>query len=637
MRIRRAFSLLVASTACLGFGLLPGNPAAVAATHTVQFRNFQFDPPTLTVKQGDTVVFENQQGSHTVTGTGADPLCGQGAIPTSCQVTFNTVGTFPYRCLFHSSVAPALQGMVGTIIVEAAVQEKANVTPFTPQGWPDKIVVSTTRGTQINESALFADQDLFIDWAVVNTSLVTGITAAFETYLFVDGLPLLFWTHEPLPPDTFHQVLDANIGKLSAGNHTVRLWTDVKSQVDESNENDNQYDKVITVQSRGGQRHSVKFRDFQFEPASLTVKVGDIVVFENLGGTHTVTGISTVPDPFCGTGAIPASCQATFTTPGTFSYRCIFHSSAGPQPQGMVGTIIVQAAGAEKANVTPFAPQGWPDKIVISTREGTQVDETDLFSDQDLFIDWSVVNQSLTTGINVPFQTYLFVDGIPLFFWTHDELQPNTFHRIFDKNIGKLSVGDHTVRIWTDVTSQVDESNENDNEYQKVITVKARSAQTHKVQFRDFQFDPPALTIKVGDTVVFENLGGTHTVTGIGTVPDPFCGTGAIPTSCQATFTAPGIYPFRCVFHSSAGPTPQGMVGAITVEAQGSVLTLQSAATVEGPFITHPAARIDVAARIVRLSLPLASRYFRLVGPNAVRIMSIRVVGTELEFNFLPN
>jgi plastocyanin len=255
-----------------------------------------------------------------------------------------------------------------------------------------------------------------------------------------------------------------------------------------------------------------------------------------------------------------------------------------------------------------------------------------LFSDQDLFIDWSVVNTSLATGITAPFQTHLFVDGISKFFWTHDPLPPDTFHQIFDKNIGKLSAGEHIVRIWTDVTSLVDESDENDNQYQKVITVKARSGQTHRVQFRDFQFDPPALTIKVGDTVRFENSGGDHTVTGTGA--DPFCGTGAIPASCQVKFNTPGSYPYRCIFHSSAGPPAQGMAGTITVEAQGSVLTLQSSATVEGPYGTDSTASIDAATQTVRLPLPLASRYFRLIGPNAVRITSIRIVGDQLEIGF---
>ena len=382
--------------------------------------------------------------------------------------------------------------------------------------------------------------------------------------------------------------------------------------------------------AEGAVTHTVQFRNNVFDPAFLTVKRGDTVMFQHQQGSHTVTG--TGADPFCGQSAIPNSCQVIFNVAGTFPYRCIFHSSAGPSPQGMVGTIVVEEAVQEKANVTPFAPPGWPDKIIVSTTEGTLVDETELFSDQDLFIDWSVVNTSLVTGITAPFQTHLFVDGISLFFWTHEPLPLDTFHRIFDKNIGKLSAGDHTLRIWTDVTGLVDESDENDNQYQKVITVKARSGQTHTVRFKDFQFDPPALTIKVGDTIRFENLGGDHTVAGTGA--DPFCGTGAIPTSCQVKFATPGTYPYRCIFHSSAGPPPQGMVGTITVEGEGSVLALQSSATVEGPYEIDATASIDTATRIARLPLPLVSRYFRFSGPNAVRITSIHVVGAQLELSF---
>ncbi len=378
------------------------------------------------------------------------------------------------------------------------------------------------------------------------------------------------------------------------------------------------------------QRHTVQFSNFQFDPASLTVKRGDTVVFQNQQGSHTVTG--TGADPFCGQGPIQTSCEVTFNTVGNFPYRCLFHSSAGPPPQGMVGTIIVEEAVAEKANVTPFAPPGWSDKIVVSATQGTVVDDPQLFSDQELFVDWSVVNLSLTTGITVAFQTYLFLDGVPLFFWVHDPLPPDTFHRVFDKSIGNLSVGDHTVRIWTDVTNLVDESDETDNQYEKVISVKARSSQTQTVRFSNFQFDPAALTVKVGDTVLFENQGGSHTVTGTGT--DPFCGTAAVPASCQVTFNTPGTYPYRCVFHSSAGPPPQGMVGTITVEGQGSAPLLQSSARVAGPYTLHPTAKVDSTARTVRVGLSLDSRYYRLAGPSPLRFTGIRIVGSELEMSF---
>jgi chitinase len=77
--------------------------------------NFVFSPAVVNVRVGDTVTWVNQGGSHTATGTGADPICGSNSIPTSQSVTFNTVGSFPYQCRFHAG-----SGMTGVVVVAAA-------------------------------------------------------------------------------------------------------------------------------------------------------------------------------------------------------------------------------------------------------------------------------------------------------------------------------------------------------------------------------------------------------------------------------------------------------------------------------------------------------------------------------------
>src|SRR6266516_2765723 len=56
---------------------------AVAATVNVSFGNFSFNPKNVTIHVGDTVVWTNTGGGHTVTGDGADPFCGSLTIPTS--------------------------------------------------------------------------------------------------------------------------------------------------------------------------------------------------------------------------------------------------------------------------------------------------------------------------------------------------------------------------------------------------------------------------------------------------------------------------------------------------------------------------------------------------------------------------
>jgi plastocyanin len=102
----------------LAFGISE-HPAS-ADTTNVAFggATFTFRPAVITINVGDTIVFSNAGGSHTVTGTSGtpsvDPICGSGTVATSCSHTFNTAGTFNYVCTPHAGL-----GMTGQVIVVA--------------------------------------------------------------------------------------------------------------------------------------------------------------------------------------------------------------------------------------------------------------------------------------------------------------------------------------------------------------------------------------------------------------------------------------------------------------------------------------------------------------------------------------
>ena len=107
-------SRLCALVALLTLNLVGGGATVRAMTTNVVFKNFTYTPETVTIQPGDTVVWTNAGGFHTVTGDGGDPFCGSGAVPATCSVTFTNAGTFPYHCVFHQSL-----GMVGTVIVSS--------------------------------------------------------------------------------------------------------------------------------------------------------------------------------------------------------------------------------------------------------------------------------------------------------------------------------------------------------------------------------------------------------------------------------------------------------------------------------------------------------------------------------------
>jgi plastocyanin len=106
--------------------------------------------------------------------------------------------------------------------------------------------------------------------------------------------------------------------------------------------------------------------DFAFSPASLTVDVGDTVVWTNSGAApHTATSDAGQADSWdSGTLATGQTFAHTFSTPGTFSYFCAIH----PFMRGSVTvrevptpTATPSPSPTSTATPTPSAPASTPE------------------------------------------------------------------------------------------------------------------------------------------------------------------------------------------------------------------------------------------------------------------------------------
>jgi hypothetical protein len=161
------------------------------------------------------------------------------------------------------------------------------------------------------------------------------------------------------------------------------------------------------------------------------------------------------------------------------SYSVTFKSVAGwttPSPQGatitngQTTTITGTYTQLWFPNLTPYKPSGWTDKILVAKTKGSIADDTPLYSSDELYVDFAVINNGQMSTLN-PFYVALFVDGAKRDEWNIAALPAGQHHTSLDYSIGKLKPGSHQIKIVADNWAAIDESDEGDNAYTKTITV----------------------------------------------------------------------------------------------------------------------------------------------------------------------
>ncbi len=123
---------------------------------------------------------------------------------------------------------------------------------------------------------------------------------------------------------------------------------------------------MAAAPARAATEHVVDIRDMAFAPGSLTVAVGDTVTWTNSDSMpHTATSEDDAFDS--GNLDEGQSFSFTFTEPGTYQYRCDYHSDMG-------GTIVVEAAGQGQAATSAEPSAGAnPDTALPGADGGMQL------------------------------------------------------------------------------------------------------------------------------------------------------------------------------------------------------------------------------------------------------------------------
>src|SRR5262245_41577495 len=154
------------------------------------------------------------------------------------------------------------------------------------------------------------------------------------------------------------------------------------------------------------------------------------------------------------------------TTSQAGNYGVVVSNSAGAVTSALATLTVVGLP-----NLAPFKPTGWSDRIVVSTSPNTSVDANVISADQDIYLSWAVVNTANNADITSRFYTQLYLDGILNFTWFTDSLNGGFYARATNYALGKLAAGSHTLRLVTDATSVIAETDETDNDYSKTITI----------------------------------------------------------------------------------------------------------------------------------------------------------------------
>ncbi|MDQ3705556.1 MAG: cupredoxin domain-containing protein [Chloroflexota bacterium] len=290
----------------------------------------RFSPRTIWIKTGTTVRWNNEDGElHTassVDGSWSTRALNDGESDT---VTFLNPGTYNYLCNFHQDE------MFGTVVVSgAAISPTPGAATNTPSAGNSNVNIQSF---QFQPKDHVVSVGATVRWTNLDadTHTATSESGAFNTGNLSQGAqsaPVTFNT-----PGVYNYI--CAIHPSMKGSITVLNGDGSVPTAGPSNTPTMTRTPQPTNTPGGAPMTDVSVLDFSYSPGTINVQQGATVRWTNNGAApHTV---SSVPAGQFESGNMNSgqTFQFTFNTPGTYNYKCAYHSN-------MTGTVNVLAPGS---------------------------------------------------------------------------------------------------------------------------------------------------------------------------------------------------------------------------------------------------------------------------------------------------
>jgi len=398
--------------------------------------------------------------------------------------------------------------------------ELPNLVPYQPDGWDHPVVPASVPGGS-TVTTLYAGQPTYFDIAVANT----GASAAgeFEACLYLDGVELNRWQADGLPSDYYVWTGDWRYTVATPGQHTLKLDADCAGSISEANEADNIWQHTFTWVGAGPTPtpspttglprpnllpYQPEGWDYPIVPANITDGSSVTTLYANQptyidfavantgnvdAGWHQVClyldnaeigrwESGGLPSGYYGyvldesytittagqhTLKVVADCNSAVTESdeGDNTYQRAFNWVSQP-PTATPTTTPTRPAGP-LPDLLPYAPSGWDYPIVPArVPGGTQV--TVLYAGQPTYIDLAIANGgNAVTGL---FYICLYLDGDELGRWWDEGLLPGHYDYMTDASYTIEAPGEHALRLVTDCTNLLAETDESNNAFQHTFT-----------------------------------------------------------------------------------------------------------------------------------------------------------------------